>query len=156
MGRETIGDASADHLPHNCAVRCCTCILSTHSTLSHLRPVFLALYRFFQERHGFGRGLASAGVGSAANFCIEYWAETTPHPRGMVVMMYQGFINLVQFVAPCINQARHDMTTTWSWKTPLMTIMIPPLVLLACLPFIPDTPSKHFLGSNTCSGWFVQ
>lgn len=88
-----------------------------------------------------GRALSGAGIGFAANFCITYWAEVTPaRQRGLVVMMYQGFINLAQFVGACINYGTHDLSSKWAWRGPLTTMLIAPLILVCFIPFIPDTP----------------
>lgn len=109
----------------------------------------------------FGRAISGAGIGFAANFCIMYWAETTPaHLRGVIVsvdhgssflsranicrrMMYQGFINLAQFVGSCVNYGTHNITTKMAWRGPLLVMIVAPLILLICLPFIPDTPSEY-------------
>lgn len=89
-----------------------------------------------------GRFISGLGIGFAANFCIMYWAETTPaRYRGMIVMMYQGFINLSQFVGACVNQGTHALTSTWAWRGPLIIMLGAPTVLLIAVPFLPDTPS---------------
>ncbi|KAF1953348.1 general substrate transporter [Byssothecium circinans] len=95
-----------------------------------------------------GRIFSGAGIGFAANFCIMYWAEVTPATyRGMIVMMYQGLINLAQFVGACINEGTHNIPNKWAWRAPLMSMLSAPLVMLAFLPFIPDTP-RWFVHRN--------
>ncbi|KAH8891123.1 general substrate transporter [Thozetella sp. PMI_491] len=90
----------------------------------------------------FGRVVSGAGIGFAANFCIMYWAEVTP-----AQMMYQGFINLAQFIGACINEGTHDIPNKWAWRAPLMTMLGAPLIMLAALPFVPDTP-RWFVHRN--------
>lgn len=88
-----------------------------------------------------GRALGGIGYGFAANFVIPYWAETTPASlRGLIIVMYQGIINVFQFVGQCINQGTHGLTTRWAYRAPLVTELLPPVLLLAFLSFIPDTP----------------
>ena len=72
---------------------------------------------------------------------IRYWAEVTPaRQRGMVVMMYQGFANLGTFVGACTVYGTRNITTRWSWRGPLLTMLIAPLILAASIAFLPDTP----------------
>jgi SP family sugar:H+ symporter-like MFS transporter len=90
-----------------------------------------------------GRAIAGLGIGFAANFVITYWSEVTPvELRGLIVVMYQGFINVSQFIGAAINEGTHGMTVRWAYRAPLLTELLSPLLLLAFLPFIPDTPSK--------------
>ncbi|RFU30415.1 hypothetical protein B7463_g5904, partial [Scytalidium lignicola] len=88
-----------------------------------------------------GRAIAGFGIGFAANFVITYWSEATPvELRGLIVVMYQGFINLAQFIGAAINEGTHGMTTRWAYRAPLLTELPAPLLMLAFLPFIPHTP----------------
>lgn len=90
-----------------------------------------------------GRAFSGMGIGFAANFVITYWSEATPvQLRGLIVVMYQGFINLAQFIGASINEGTHGMATRWAYRIPLLTQLAPPLLMLAFLPFIPDTPRK--------------
>lgn len=63
----------------------------------------------------------------------------------MVVMMYQGFANLGTFVGACTVYGTRNITTRWSWRGPLLTMLIAPLILAASIAFLPDTPD----GSST-------
>ncbi|KAL7904468.1 general substrate transporter [Trichoderma velutinum] len=88
-----------------------------------------------------GRVIGGIGYGFAANFVIPYWAEITPASlRGLTIVMYQGVINVFQFVGQCINQGTHEIPSRWSYRAPLLTQLLPPILLIAFLPFIPDTP----------------
>lgn len=83
------------------------------------------------------------GIGFAANFVIPYWAETAPvMMRGLVIVMYQAIINIAQFVGACIVRGTNTLTTRWAYRGPLLTELLPPFVLLACVYWLPETPSK--------------
>ena len=56
--------------------------------------------------------------------------------------MYQGFINLAQFVGACINEGTNYIPNKWAWRATLMAMLSVPLLMLAFLPFIPETPSE--------------
>lgn len=96
-----------------------------------------------------GKAVAGLGVGFAANFVIPYWAETTPATlRGVIIVMYQAIINVAQFVGQCINEGTHDMTSRWAYRAPLLTELLPPLILIACLYWLPETPRKFVVSSR--------
>jgi SP family sugar:H+ symporter-like MFS transporter len=111
-----------------------------------------------------GRGISGAGIGFAANFVITYWSEAAPvELRGLIVVMYQGFINVAQFVGSAINEGTHSMTTRWAYRAPLLTEFVAPLILLGALFFIPDTPRECSIEiivllfpSLMSAGWFVS
>ncbi|OQU96574.1 hypothetical protein CLAIMM_02638 [Cladophialophora immunda] len=88
-----------------------------------------------------GRIIGGLAVGFAANFVIPYWAETTPASlRGMIIVLYQGIVNVSQFVGQCVNEGSHNLKTRWAYRAPLMTEFIPSLLLLVGLYFLPETP----------------
>lgn len=92
-----------------------------------------------------GRVIGGFGAGFAANFVIPYWAETTPASlRGLVIVMYQAIINVSTLVGQCINEGTHNLTTRWAYRAPLLTELLPPMVLVACLYWLPETPRKSF------------
>lgn len=93
-----------------------------------------------------GKAIAGLGVGFAANFVIPYWAETTPASlRGSVIVMYQAIINISQFIGQCINEGTHDIPNEWSYRAPLLTELLPPIILIAFLYWVPDTPRKWLI-----------
>ena len=88
-----------------------------------------------------GRAVAGAGIGFAANFVITYWSEAAPvELRGLIVVMYQGWINVAQFVGAAINEGTHDLTSRWAYRGPLLTELVPPGILLIWLFWLPETP----------------
>ncbi|KAG0646297.1 putative glucose transporter rco-3 [Hyphodiscus hymeniophilus] len=97
-----------------------------------------------------GRAIAGLGIGFAANFVIIYWSEAAPvELRGLIVVMYQGLINLAQFVGAAINEGTHTMDIRWAYRGPLLTELAAPLILFAFLFWIPDTPSKYILAFSS-------
>lgn len=93
-----------------------------------------------------GKVIAGLGVGFAANFVIPYWAETTPAAlRGMIIVMYQGIINVSQFIGQCINEGTHGLESRWAYRGPLLTELVPPMILIPFLFWLPDTPSEKRL-----------
>lgn len=90
-----------------------------------------------------GRVFVGLGVGLAANFIIPYWAETAPKSmRGLIIVMYQGMINVAQLVGASINKGTHDLTTRWAYRGPLLTELLMPTICIALVYFIPETPRK--------------
>jgi MFS transporter, SP family, sugar:H+ symporter len=97
-----------------------------------------------------GRCFTGLGMGFAANFVIPYWTETTPATlRGLVVVMYQGIINVAGFIGACINQGTHSLDTRWAYRAPLLVQLAPPIILLPFLFWIPDTPRMFKASMNT-------
>jgi MFS family permease len=90
-----------------------------------------------------GRCFAGLGIGFSANFVITYWSETAPvELRGLIVVMYQGLVNVAQFIGASINEGTHNMPSRWSYRAPLLTQIAAPLLMLGLLFFIPETPRK--------------
>lgn len=90
-----------------------------------------------------GKVVLGLAVGLAANFVIAYWAETSPvKVRGLITVLYGALTNLAQFVGACIVKGTNVLTTSWAWRASLMTEFLPPLILLAFIYWIPETPSK--------------
>lgn len=91
-----------------------------------------------------GRIIGGLATGFAVNFVIPYWTETTPaRIRGLIVVSYQGIVNVSQFVGQCINQGTHDLPNRWSYRAPLITEFAPAVLLLAGLYFLPETPREY-------------
>lgn len=65
-------------------------------------------------------------------------------------MMYQGFINLANFVGACILQGTNGIDNKWAWRAPLLTMISAPLVMAIFLPFIPETPRKSPIDIQVC------
>ncbi|RFU26555.1 hypothetical protein B7463_g9780, partial [Scytalidium lignicola] len=100
-----------------------------------------------------GRSISGFGIGFAANFVITYWSEAAPvELRGLIVVMYQGLINVAQFVGAAINEGTSGMPTRWAYRAPLLTELAAPLALLAFMFFIPDTPRWYISRGNHDEG----
>ncbi len=59
-------------------------------------------------------------------------------------MLYQSVANVTTFIGACIIQGVHTLQTKWAWRTPLFVMMATPLVMLALIPLLPETP-REFL-----------
>lgn len=88
-----------------------------------------------------GRAVMGASIGYAAVYCIAYWSEiATPAMRGKVVIFYQFSLNIANFIGSCIDQGTHKLTTPWAYRGPLLTMLLPPLLLIALVWMIPESP----------------
>lgn len=95
-----------------------------------------------------GKFISGLGIGFGQTFVIPYWSETTPATlRGLMLVALQGIINVFTFVGQCINEGTHNLTTRWAYRGPLLTELLAPLILIALIYWIPETPSKMTLRS---------
>lgn len=90
-----------------------------------------------------GRLFMGMSIGFAGNFTITYWSETAPgHLRGVIVIFYQLFINVPNFIGACVNQGTHALPNRWSYRGPLLTTMIMPILLLIFVKVVPESPRQ--------------
>lgn len=109
-----------------------------------------------------GRLFMGMSIGFAGNFTITYWSETAPgHLRGVIVILYQLFINLPNFIGACINQGTYALPNRWAYRGPLLTTMLMPILLLCFIKVVPESPSKYLPLVSLCRalliniGWLV-
>ena len=88
-----------------------------------------------------GKAVAGLTFGFVSNFVIPYWAETTPATiRGSVIAWYSLISNISQFVGQCTNEVTHSIPNAWSFRIPLLTQLIVPIIVVCFVYTIPDTP----------------
>ncbi|OJJ49998.1 hypothetical protein ASPZODRAFT_157007 [Penicilliopsis zonata CBS 506.65] len=88
-----------------------------------------------------GRIFMGASIGLCGNFTIPYWSEAAPAGiRGIVCIFYQLFTNIPNFIGACVDQATYEMPNRWSYRIPLLTTMISPLLLLSLVWIVPESP----------------
>ncbi|KAL6247002.1 hypothetical protein RBB50_006309 [Rhinocladiella similis] len=88
-----------------------------------------------------GRAVMGLSVGFAAAFSIAYWSEIAPaHLRGRIVIFYQFFLNMANFIGSCIDQGTHNMLSRWAYRAPLLTMMGPAFLMLGLVWIIPESP----------------
>lgn len=109
-----------------------------------------------------GRLFMGLSIGFAGNFTITYWSETAPgHLRGVIVILYQLFINVPNFIGACINQGTHALPNRWAYRGPLLTTMLMPILLICFIKIVPESPRKPIPIPSTCRalmtmiGWLV-
>ncbi|THY68229.1 hypothetical protein D6C86_10578 [Aureobasidium pullulans] len=88
-----------------------------------------------------GRAIMGMAIGFSGVFAVSYWSEVAPvELRGLIVILYQLFINASQFLGACINEATYDFTSRWAYRAPLLVSWIFPLLLLMLVWIIPESP----------------
>ena len=55
-------------------------------------------------------------------------------------MMFQFTQSVAQFVGACVNQGTKNIDGTASYQLPMGLLIILPLIMCICLPFIPESP----------------
>jgi MFS transporter, SP family, sugar:H+ symporter len=90
-----------------------------------------------------GRVFMGMSIGFAGNFTITYWSETAPASmRGVIVILYQLFINFPNFLGACIDQGTHALQNRWAYRAPLLTTMLMPILLLCFIKIVPESPRE--------------
>jgi SP family sugar:H+ symporter-like MFS transporter len=88
-----------------------------------------------------GRAIMGLAIGFAASFSIAYWSEIAPaHLRGRIVIFYQFFLNVANFIGSCIDQGTHQMLNPWAYRAPLLTMMGPAFLMIGLVWIIPESP----------------
>ncbi|KAH7333440.1 general substrate transporter [Rhexocercosporidium sp. MPI-PUGE-AT-0058] len=92
----------------------------------------------------FGRVLIGIGQGIALTAGPVYIGEITPPEiRGKVMSFWQLFYSVGSFIAYWVNYAcgKHKVALgEWSWKMVVIFQMLVPLIIMAQLPFMPESP----------------
>jgi MFS family permease len=88
-----------------------------------------------------GRAIMGVGIGFAASFAIAFWSEIAPaRLRGRIVILYQFSVNISNFLGSCVDQGTHNLTTAWAYRAPLLTMMIPCLLIFGTIWMVPESP----------------
>ena len=88
-----------------------------------------------------GRLFVGAGIGMANNFILVYQSEIASRKlRAVFLAVFAVFIALGQFVGTCVNQATHNIPTSWCYRIPLLTQLLFPLLFLSMVWYLPQSP----------------
>jgi sugar porter (SP) family MFS transporter len=88
-----------------------------------------------------GRIFIGLGIGQFTASCLVYIGDVAPAAiRGPALMMFQFMQSWSQFIVACINQGTETIDGTASYKIPMGLLMFLPVLMLAFLPFIPESP----------------
>jgi SP family sugar:H+ symporter-like MFS transporter len=88
-----------------------------------------------------GRFLNYIPMGIAGALVPVYLAECAPAScRGSLVTFYTWFCDAGALIASCIVFKSHTWTGPAAYKTVMGVQMVYPVLLIACLPLIPETP----------------
>lgn len=88
-----------------------------------------------------GRCIMGLAVGFAATFSISFWSEIAPaQMRGVIVIFYQFFLNIANFIGSCIDQGTHGILNGWAYRAPLLTMMAPALLMIGLVWLVPESP----------------
>lgn len=88
-----------------------------------------------------GRIVIGLGIGQFTVTCVLYIGEVAPLAiRGPALMMFQFMQSCSQLVGSGITQGTESITSTAAFRIPMGLLMLLPLIMLVCLPFIPETP----------------
>lgn len=88
-----------------------------------------------------GRIFVGLGIGQFTATCLMYIADVAPAPiRGPALMMFQFMQSVAQFVGAAVNQGTKDIDGTASYQLPMGLLIVLPLLMLICLPFVPESP----------------
>ncbi|PYH92416.1 general substrate transporter [Aspergillus ellipticus CBS 707.79] len=91
-----------------------------------------------------GRILIGLGVGNFTVTSLLYIGEVAPlEIRSPALYMYQFLQSCSQLVASGLTQGTNSLNSSLSYKLPMGGLIILPLVLLICLPFIPESPTWY-------------
>ncbi|KAH8808236.1 general substrate transporter [Xylogone sp. PMI_703] len=96
-----------------------------------------------------GRVIIGLGQGIALTAGPVYIGELAPPQiRGKIMAFWQLFYSVGSFIAYWINYAcslHRESLGEWDWKMVVIFQMLVPIIILALLPFIPETPR-----------WYIQ
>lgn len=88
-----------------------------------------------------GRILIGLGIGEFTVTCLLYIGEVAPQAvRGPALMMFQFMQSCSQLVGSVITKGTESITSTGSYRIPMGLLALLPLIMLAGLFFIPESP----------------
>ncbi|KAL1650374.1 hypothetical protein SLS58_001191 [Diplodia intermedia] len=88
-----------------------------------------------------GRVILGYGVGAFSSTSPLYIGEVAPtHIRGPLLMCWQLTLSVSQIVAAAINRGTESLTTTAAYRIPMAVQLIFPLLVLAFLWWVPESP----------------
>lgn len=98
-----------------------------------------------------GKVFTGLVYGFASNFVTSYNAEIAPASlRGVLVSLYQLGICVGHIVAAAINYHCYTLKTSWAWKGPFLSQMVPPAILALGIWFFPESPRKPKTHVSRC------
>ncbi len=90
----------------------------------------------------FGRILIGLGIGQFTVTCVLYIGEIAPPAiRGPALMMFQFMQSCSQLVGSGITQGTEGISSTAAFRIPMGLLALLPLLMLAALPCIPESPT---------------
>lgn len=88
-----------------------------------------------------GRILIGLGIGQFTVTCLLYIGEVSPQAiRGPALMMFQFMQSCSQLVGSVITKGTESITSTASYRIPMGLLALLPVIMLASLLFIPESP----------------
>lgn len=114
--------------------------------------VIATFIQAFSPRHQLGcfitgRVLIGIGQGMALTAGPVYIGEMAPpHIRGLIMAFWQLFYSVGSFIAYWINYAcslHRSSLGEWDWKMVVIFQILVPTIIIALLPFQPETPRWH-------------
>ncbi|PQE25761.1 sugar transporter protein [Rutstroemia sp. NJR-2017a BBW] len=107
---------------------------------------------------GLGQGIALIHGGTANSYALYvasgpvYIGELAPPEiRGKIMAFWQLFYSVGSFIAYWINYACQKHVKTlgeWDWKMVVIFQMLVPIIIIALLPWIPETPRWYIQHGN--------
>ncbi|KAH7123244.1 general substrate transporter [Dactylonectria estremocensis] len=89
-----------------------------------------------------GKILGTFGFGLGHSLGPVFVAEMAPNKlRGTCLILINTMIVIGQWLSSLVVYACSDRTTDWAWRIPIITQIIPPVLLLAGLILLPESPS---------------
>ncbi|KAF7195436.1 Hexose transporter 2 [Pseudocercospora fuligena] len=89
----------------------------------------------------FGRILIGLGIGQFTVTCLLYIGEVAPKGiRGPALMMFQFMQSCSQLVGSGITKGTESIPSQASYKIPMALLALLPLMMIVCLPFMPESP----------------
>ncbi|KAK1574445.1 general substrate transporter [Colletotrichum navitas] len=96
-----------------------------------------------------GRVIIGIGQGMALTAGPVYIGEVAPSEiRGHIMTCWQMYYSVGSFIAYWINYAcskRREQLGEWDWRMVVIFQMLVPIIIIAALPFQPESPRWHIL-----------
>jgi MFS family permease len=87
------------------------------------------------------RLIVGVGIGLSSVACPTYCAEVAPLKwRAFCLGMYYSFWYGGGMLASGVTYGTAQITTSWAWRIPSLLQIVPAVLCLAVLPFIPESP----------------
>lgn len=88
-----------------------------------------------------GRIFVGLGIGQFTVTCLLYMGEVAPQAiRGPALMMFQFMQSCSQLVGSGITKGTESIQSSASYRIPMGFLALLPILMLLCLPFIPESP----------------